>query len=155
MTNDLPGFELAFLLLGSFRRMIDDLHTELAEHGFPEARPGHGFALQAIGPDAVSISDLSRRLGVTKQAASKTVRQLETIGYVTRTPDPDDARATLIARSDRGNDLLRASARVFDRQRDAWRAKIGDDQFDAVISALRTMRGTTPIMDVGGWIRDS
>ncbi len=155
MTKDTPGFELAFLLLGSFRRMIDDLHAELAEAGFPEARPGHGFALQAIGPDEISISDLSRRLGVTKQAASKTVRHLEEIGYVTRRPDPADARATLIARSERGDDMLRASARIFDRQRDAWRAELGDEQFDTALAALRTMRGDASIIDVGGWLRDA
>jgi hypothetical protein len=71
MADDIAGFELAFLLIGAFRQMIDDLHAELAEQGFPEARPGHGFALQAIGPGQVSISALSRRLGVSKQAASK------------------------------------------------------------------------------------
>lgn len=155
MPEHVPGFELAFLLLGSFRRMIDDLHTDLADAGFPEARPGHGFALQAMGPTAISISDLSRRLGVTKQAASKTVRHLEEIGYVTREADPRDARATLIARSERGNAMLRESARIFDRQRDTLRAEIGDEQFDLVIAALRTMRGTAPIVDVGGWLRDT
>ncbi|HYJ13443.1 MAG TPA: hypothetical protein VEW66_07620, partial [Thermomicrobiales bacterium] len=68
MAEDIAGFELAFVLIGAFRQLIDDLHAELAEQGFPEARPGHGFALQAIGPGRVSISDLSRRLGVSKQA---------------------------------------------------------------------------------------
>jgi DNA-binding MarR family transcriptional regulator len=155
MTESVPGFELVFLLLGSFRRMIDDLHAELSTEGFPEARPSHGFALQAIGPGTISISELSRKLGVTKQAASKTVRQLEAHGYVTRTPDPADARASRISRSDRGNELLRESARIFDRQRDDWRAEIGPARFDAVIVALRSLSGDTDITDVGSWLEDA
>ena len=156
MTQEhIPGFELAFLLIGSFRQMVDALHADLAEAGFPEARPNHGFTLQAIGPGAISITDLSRRLGVTKQAASKTVRHLEESGYVSRTPDPDDARATLIARSERGNALLQASAILFDKQRDRWRADLGDEHFNAAVAALRMMGGDTRITDIGGWLRDS
>ena len=155
MTENIAGYELAFLLLGSFRRLIDDLHAELAGAGFPEARPSHGFALQAIGPEAISISDLSRRLGVTKQAASKTVRQLEEIGYVTRTPDPRDARATLIARSPRGREFLAESSRILDRQRDTWRAAIGETRFAAAVSALRSLGGEASIIDIGGWLKES
>ena len=153
MADDIAGFELAFLLIGTFRQMIDDLHAELAEQGFPEARPGHGFALQAIGPGQVSISALSRRLGVSKQAASKTVRHLAETGYVTRTPDPDDARATLVVRSARGNELLRLSESIFDRQRDAWRAELGDARFVETVGALRTMGPKASVIDIGSWLQ--
>ena len=83
-----PGFELPLLLAGTFRELIDGLHTELAERGHGQARPIHGFALQAIGPDGVTVSELGRRLGVTKQAAAKTAAGLEQIGYITRLRAP-------------------------------------------------------------------
>ena len=81
-----PGFELPLLLAGAFRELIDNLHAELGKHGHGQARPLHGFALQAIGPDGATVSELGRRLGVTKQAAAKTAAGLEQIGYIARQP---------------------------------------------------------------------
>ncbi|SCF77538.1 MarR family protein, partial [Streptomyces sp. Ncost-T6T-2b] len=37
-----------------------------------------------MGPDGAAISEIGRRLGVSKQAAGKTVDKLETLGYVER-----------------------------------------------------------------------
>jgi DNA-binding MarR family transcriptional regulator len=85
--------EPRFLLVGAFRSLIDELHRTLAENGHDKARPLHGFALQAIGPDGSTTSQLGRRLGVSKQAAAKTVASLERAGYIRREPDSADARA--------------------------------------------------------------
>src|SRR6202008_1175695 len=72
MTADRFGFELPLLLAAAFRTLIDRLHDQLAPRGHPDARPIHAFALQAIGPDGATVSELGRRLGVSKQAAAKT-----------------------------------------------------------------------------------
>ncbi len=116
VSRDRPGYELPLLLIGAFRAVIDDLHLELAQRGHPDARPAHGFALQAVGSGA-SISELGRRLGVSKQAAAKTVAGLERLGYVARSADGRDARATRIERTARGDELLRLSAVIFERAR--------------------------------------
>jgi hypothetical protein len=65
-----PGYELPLLLAGGFRLLIDELHEHLAEQGHPELRPVHGFALQAVGRDGATVSEIGRRLGVSKQAAA-------------------------------------------------------------------------------------
>ena len=65
------GFELPLLLVGAFRSLIDELHRALSENGHVEARPLHGFALQAIGPHGCTASELGRRLGVSKQVISR------------------------------------------------------------------------------------
>src|ERR1700734_3019093 len=103
------GFELPLLLVGAFRSVIDELHGMLAENGHDEARPLHGFALQAIGPDGSTASELGRRLGVSKQAAAKTVASLERVGYVHREPDPGDARAVRLPRTAPGEEKLARS----------------------------------------------
>src|SRR6202008_2068659 len=87
-----PGFELALLLLAGFRTLIEALHAELASQGPPDARPAPGFVLRPTGPHGVTATELGRRLGVSKQAAGKTVDRLEKLGYVTRAGDARDAR---------------------------------------------------------------
>src|ERR1700733_223985 len=104
------AFELPFLLIGAFRSLIDELHRTLAESGHDEARPLHGFALQAIGPEGSTASELGRRLGVTKQAAAKTVASLERVGYVCREPDSKDGRAVRLLRTPLGEEMLSLSA---------------------------------------------
>src|SRR5689334_5270686 len=113
-SGERAGFELPLLLLGAFRSLIDELHRALGESGHGEARPLHGFALQAIGPAGTTASELGRRLGVSKQAAAKTVASLERVGYVCREPDPEDGRAVRLLRTPRGEEMLSLSAAFFE-----------------------------------------
>ena len=77
---DPPGFELPLLLLHGFRVLIDELHAELARQGHPDMRPMHGFVFQAVGPGGTTAAELGRRLGVSKQAAGKTIDSLQRLG---------------------------------------------------------------------------
>ena len=139
------------LLLG-FRVLIDELHAELARQGHPDMRPLHGFVLQAIGPDGTTAVALGRRLGVSKQAAGKTVDALERMGYVAREADPGDARRKTIRVTARGADCLRRSARIFDDLRAGWAATLGEERLRALEDDLRAVTpGELWRLDVPGW----
>jgi DNA-binding MarR family transcriptional regulator len=155
MTSDRAGFELPLLLAGAFRALIDALHAELAQRGHPDARPIHGFALQAIGPDGATVSELGRRLGVSKQAATKTATSLERLGYVVRESHPSDARAVWLRRSPRGEQMLSLSAEIFERLRAEWGAQLGVDRIRALEDDLEHIATTTPtkLADLPGWLR--
>lgn len=149
------GYELPLLLLGAFRALIEDLHLELARQGHAQARPVHGFALQAIGPDSVTVSELGRRLGVSKQAASKTAASLEEAGYVVRDHHPKDSRAWVLTRTPLGSDMLQVSAEIFDQLREIWVDTLGPKQLEALESALTRMsRSTTAasLADLPGFL---
>jgi DNA-binding MarR family transcriptional regulator len=151
-TPDRPGFALPLLLLAGFRTLIDDLHAELARQGHPELRPAHGFVLQAVGPDGTTASELGQRLGVSKQAAGKTVDRLVALGYLERADDPADARRKLVRMTERGVDGLRRSAVIFDALRERWAATLGAERVSAMEDDLRRV---TPAqffrLDVPGW----
>ncbi len=149
---DPPGYELPLLLFAGFRSLIDALHAELSERGHPEVRPAHGFALQAIGPAGASASEIGRRLGVSKQAAGKTVDRLAVLGYVERAGDPADARRKLIRLTPRGLDVLSLSAEIFDRLRAGWVEQLGAPNVAAMESSLRTVVPAAGYpLDVPGW----
>ena len=150
--SDPPGFELPLLLFAGFRSLIDQLHAELARQGHPEVRPVYGFALQAIGMRGASASEIGRRLGVSKQAAGKTVDRLAALGYVERVDHPDDARRKLVRLTPHGVDVLDRSAQIFDRLRERWVAQLGAGRVAEIETSLRTVvpEAGFPV-DVPGW----
>ena len=147
-----PGFELPLLLFAGFRTLIDQLHAELAERGHPDMRPAYGFAMQAIGVRGASASEIGRRLGVSKQAAGKTVDRLAALGYVERADDPQDARRKLIRLTPHGIDSLSQSAEIFDRLRARWEAQLGAERLQQLEASLRTVVPAAGFpVDVPGW----
>jgi len=152
VSSDAPGFELPLRFLLAFRVLIDELHAELARQGHPQIRPMHGFVMQAIGPRGTTAVELGRTLGVSKQAAGKTVETLERIGYVERTRDDQDTRRKIVRLTPFGMDALNRSAQIFDTLRARWASELGEDRLRALESDLRKM---TPAnlwrLDTPGW----
>ncbi|MER6997589.1 MarR family winged helix-turn-helix transcriptional regulator [Streptomyces sp. NPDC000410] len=153
VTADGRGYELPLLLFAGFRTLIDRLHAELARQGHPDARPAHGFAMQAIGVDGATASEIGRRLGVSKQAAGKTVDRLVALGYAERANDPADARRKTVRLTPHGLDALARSAAVFDELRAEWARTLGEPQLRALEEALRTVVPAEAFrLDAAGWL---
>lgn len=153
MSETVHGHQLVFLLIGTFRKIIDELHEYLGERGFRDHRPMHGFVLQAVGPNAISITELGRRLGVSKQAAAKTVKQMEVLELLVREPDPADARASRIRRSPRGEEMLRASAKFFASRQVEWEQVLGRERFARLVHDLATIGDPGFTGDFVGWLQ--
>jgi DNA-binding MarR family transcriptional regulator len=146
------GFELPLLLFGGFRSIIDELHAELARRGHPDLRPAHGFALQAIGVRGATATEAGRRLGISKQAAGKTIDRLVELGYVQKAGDDQDRRRKLVHITPRGLEALSMSAMIFDDIRARWAGTLGPVGLSALESDLRAMvPGDTFRLDVPGW----
>jgi DNA-binding MarR family transcriptional regulator len=151
--TDTPGYELPFLLFGGFRTLIDRLHAELARQGHPDVRPSYGFAMQAIGVRGATASEIGRRLGVSKQAAGKTVERLEALGYAERADDPADARRKIVRLTAHGVDALRKSAEIFDVLRAEWARAVGAERLSALETDLRAIVGPAAYrLDAAGWL---
>ena len=146
------GFELPLLLFGGFRSIIDELHAELARRGHPDLRPAHGFALQAIGVRGATATEAGHRLGISKQAAGKTIDRLEVLGYVQRAGDDQDRRRKLVRITPRGLEALALSALIFEEIRARWAAALGQARLSTLEADLRTMApGDSFRLDVPGW----
>ncbi|MCX3059216.1 MarR family winged helix-turn-helix transcriptional regulator [Streptomyces beihaiensis] len=147
------GYELPLLLFAGFRSLIDQLHTELARQGHPDVRPAHGFALQAVGREGAAASDIARRLGISKQAAGKTVDRLVALGYAERGDDPADARRRIVRLTARGGDVLARSAAIFDQLRAEWADALGEERVCAIEDDLRAVVAPGAFrLDAAGWI---
>ena len=147
------GADLALLLLGGFRLMVDAATTELAARGYPDFKPAHEFALRAIVAGADSASDLGRRTAVSKQAAAKTIAILVERGYVVSAPDPGDARRKRLQVTDRGLDAMAQGEAILDRVRRDWEKTIGQAEVAKIEAQLTELVGDAAIrLDAPGWV---
>ena len=150
------GADLALLLLGGFRVLVDDAVQQLAERGYEDVRPVHDFAMRAIAAGADNASELGRRLSVSKQAAAKTVGVLVERGYVVRGVDPLDGRRKRLEVTALGFEVMRVGEAVFDQFRDEWKQKIGAKQLERLESELAVLVGASAVrVESPGWIANS
>ena len=148
----MSGGELALRLLGAFRYLVDEVHRELALEGHAEVRPVHGFALQAIGPNGATAGEVGARLGVSKQAAGKTIDGLVALGYVERRTDSADARRKIVSLSTSGVAVLRLSGAAFQRLRDERAERLGTVRMQQLEDDLRLLTDPDdPVLDATGW----
>jgi DNA-binding MarR family transcriptional regulator len=93
------------------------------------------------------VGEVAENLGVTSQAISKTVRELEGLGYVERAPSPHDARVRLLARSDGGRAAVEASRAARAESNRALAAALGAEPVERAAATLRAAlaaRGALP-----------
>lgn len=133
--------QMPFLLIRAFNGLVDEVHSQLAQEGFPGLRASHGFAMQAIGSGCTSV-ELGQRLDVTKQAAAQTAKMLERMGFIERRPSDRDGRERILVPTDRGRDMLERSATAFRREVGRWRERAGDESIAAMLAALRAVTDT-------------
>lgn len=147
------GADLALLLLGGFRTLVDGAMVELAARGYDDFRPTHEFAMRAIIAGADSASDVGRRLSVSKQAAAKTIAVLVARGYVSSDPDPSDARRNRLQVTARGLDALREGEAVFEGLRARWEEKLGATELAHLEASLvKLVGGATVDPGAPGWV---
>lgn len=109
--------------------------------------------MQAVGVAGASASEVGRRLGVTKQAAGKTIDRLVTLGYAERADDPADARRKRVRLTAHGLDALTRSAEIFDGLRTEWARALGPDRVHALEEDLRTVVAPESFrLDAAGWL---
>ena len=150
------GADLALLLLGGFRALAEAGSAELSAHGYERIRPIHDFAMHSILAGADTTSALARELGVSKQAAAKTVAFLESEGYVTGGTDERDSRRRRFTVTEKGHALLRTGQEVFDELRDRWAERIGAGELERVEAALVDLGIRVPTrLDAPGWLSGS
>jgi DNA-binding MarR family transcriptional regulator len=142
--------ESTLQLLFKAARLLDEraLERVAQRKGRPRLRRSHTSLLPHIDLEGTRITDLAERLGVTKQAASQLVDDLEAVGVLAREPDPDDARARRVVFTRLGREgLLEGIALLRDMESELARS-IGDESMAglrrALVAILATLQPPDP-----------
>lgn len=135
----------AFQVLRVATQLVEAVQTGLAERGFGDVRPQHGFAFLRLATGDATLVDLAQHLGVSKQAAGQLVDQLIERGYLVRRPHPRDGRARLLVLTDRGRACTGAAEQAARDVVAAWRAQLGDEVFATLLAALAALAEPGPV----------
>lgn len=117
------------LLIRASRSMTDELTRRLHARGHRELRQSFIGLLGHLDTTGTRLGALARRMGVTRQATSQLLAQIEARGYVTRTDDPDDQRGIVVRHSPRGRKLLADALEVMTEIQREYAKAIGEEEF--------------------------
>ena len=140
------GPALARAWLGYHRRVQASLAAEgFADQGFPD-----GPILRLCQEPGVTVTELGRELGISRQGASKFVAGLVERGYVSLEPSPSDRREKIVRPTAHARARVAAAVtarRALDRE---IAAELGEESLAAVraLAGLLTDPAAPPLRDL-------
>jgi DNA-binding MarR family transcriptional regulator len=90
--------------------------------------PAQSRLLAHMGGKPTSMSELARRLAISRQAVHKTVAELARRGILEIRDDPDRGNARLVVYTERGRQVNRAGAQIIDRIEERIGERIGRER---------------------------
>jgi DNA-binding MarR family transcriptional regulator len=121
--------------------MTDEVQRRLTEQGFGDLRFNDGVVIQHVLAAPLSITALAERMGVTQQAASKTVADLERRGLLRREPDPADARTKLLHLTEHAHHAVEATRVLRKELQDELETEFGAARVDDARTLLASVIG--------------
>jgi DNA-binding MarR family transcriptional regulator len=104
------------LLLRLLIRSTEHMNLTMAERvrarGYEHFQASFTAVVAYIDTEGTRIGRIAERLGVSRQAASQKVREIEKHGYLERIADPQDARAVIVRHTPEGRSMLVAAIEV-------------------------------------------
>lgn len=87
--------------------------------------------------EPLRMSDIANRLVLSPGGATKVIDRLEEMGYVTRSPDPTDRRATTLQITDAGRAaMLRNREIIDDGLRAVWADHVTDEEAQLIVDVM-------------------
>lgn len=102
MKGEAVDDDIAPAIGAASRNMIAAMMAKVAGCGFEGMTPAFASLMPLLDATGARPSALAQRAGITKQAISQLVQELEKRGYVEQIPDPTDTRAKIVRLTARG-----------------------------------------------------
>ncbi|WP_438026042.1 MarR family winged helix-turn-helix transcriptional regulator [Sorangium sp. So ce233] len=144
---------LGQLLLRSARLLDERAVARVARgaRGVNQVRRAHTALMPYIDLEGTRLTDLAERARVTKQAVGQLVEELEAMGVVERTPDPDDRRAKRVRFTPYGLKALLHGLGVLQELEEELTRSLGQKQMaslkkglTALLAALEASEASEP-----------
>jgi DNA-binding MarR family transcriptional regulator len=134
--------DLSLAALFAGYALNDEVQRRLQAAGFEGLRFSHGFLIQHVVEGPKPVGELAELMQVTQQAVSKTVSELEALGYLERRPANEDARVRLVGLTPKGRDALEAARSARRQTISDLRERLGAGRVDDATALLREVIGS-------------
>jgi DNA-binding MarR family transcriptional regulator len=135
------SLDLSLTALFAGWAMTDEVQRRLTDQGFGDLRFNDGVVIQHVLAAPLSITALAERMGVTQQAASKAVADLERRGLLTREAAPDDARTKLLHLTEHALQAVEATRVLRAKLQEELVADYGAERIDDARAVLASIIG--------------
>jgi DNA-binding MarR family transcriptional regulator len=136
---DAGSDELGRLLLRAVRAVNEQIIGRLTALNHPDIRGPHTAVFANLDAGGTRAVTLAHRAGMTRQAMSNLIRELETAGYLDVHPDPADGRAALVQLTARGEKFCLDAANVITEVEAEWAERLGDPELKHLRRSLHTL----------------
>lgn len=127
------------LLRDAFARFEAELIAATPPVGERRLRPTHNHVLRHLDAEGTRASVIAERAGLTRQAITQIVDELEAAGVVAREPDPADGRAKRIVYTEAGRAAFAASRGHIAAIEARWRDELGATRWAALRAGLEDL----------------
>ncbi len=140
----------------SFCKLLTDISQDFEQRrlqkchqrGHTKIRRSHSSLFSNLGSDAVRLTELAERAGITQQAMGKLVKEMERLGYVRRHTDETDKRAKIIELTELGQQFFADNTEIISEVIAEYSVVLGDQEFrhlERVLHESATSLGLTTI----------
>ena len=112
-------------VVAASRALVATMMPELVRYGFKGITPAFVSLMSLLDATGDRTTSLAQRAGITKQAISQLIRELEKRGYVEQIPDSTDTRAKIVRLTKRGVALYAACEKARNELQATVIAKLG------------------------------
>jgi len=135
---DLPSL---LMLVG--RGLEEYVVSRMREQGYSTIRVSHGYVFQRLLVATPTISELALDLGITQQGASKSVTELEALGYVERRVAEHDSRVRTVHLTAQGRKVVEAGRAARAGFLDRLTQAVSEDELNG---AMRTAAAAAALL---------
>lgn len=127
-----------FEVLPLLRKKLLRMDVVQAEHNMPMS---HVQVLAMLGDSgAMSVSEISKRLGIAKPNITPLIDRMINAGYVTRERNAADRRVVHVVILDKGREKVRDTVEALRVCMDAWAKELDAGKLETLSDALETIR---------------
>lgn len=129
------------MLHTAFRGLRHRWTEQLAPWGIT---PGQWRALSTLmrADDGMRLKDLADRLRIAPRSVTEVIDQLQSLGLVTRQPDPDDRRAIIVAPSRAGHALAESILTQRRQYSDEYFSPLNTEEREQLAALLGRLGGS-------------
>lgn len=127
---------LTVLLSVATGAVLSDLRARLLACGYDGITDSHLVLFGHLDCGATHAALIAQRMGVSRQAISKTLREMETLGILRLAPDPDRGNQKLVVMTEAGERLATDARAALAGIEADLATRIGPEAWPALRNAL-------------------